>query len=290
MNGQAPTSSAAQRRDRILALAQEAGLADVAALSEQFGVTASTVRRDLARLTAEGLLARTYGGAIALASPVEPSLRHRAAEAPAAKRAIADLAATFVAPGQTVFLDAGSTVAGLARALRGAREDATVVTASLTAVLELGGSGASAGAGAGADHTRLTHHIQLTCLGGTYRPLSNAFVGPLAEAAVERMTFDTAFLSADGVVPEHGLCEADAEQVRLKEQVASRARRVYVLAHAAKLGAAPFHAWLPLRPGWTVLTDAAADPAQLDALRSRGVGVEIGAEVEAEVSRAVPRH
>jgi DeoR/GlpR family transcriptional regulator of sugar metabolism len=115
--------------------------------------------------------------------------------------------------------------------------------------------------------------VHLTCLGGHFRPLSHAFVGPLAEAALERMTFDAVFLGTDGVSPALGICEADAEQIRLKELMARRSHRVYVLAHAAKLGAAPFHAWAPWQPGWTLVTDTSADPALLDALRARDVEV-----------------
>jgi DeoR/GlpR family transcriptional regulator of sugar metabolism len=41
--------------------------------------------------------------------------------------------------------------------------------------------------------------VHVECLGGTLRHLSQGFVGPLAEAALERFTFDRAFLRADGV-------------------------------------------------------------------------------------------
>ncbi|MFJ8752602.1 DeoR/GlpR family DNA-binding transcription regulator [Streptomyces sp. NPDC102441] len=248
------TSAAAHaRRESIVALAQDSGLAGVDELSTRFVVSPSTIRRDLARLTADGRLARTYGGAMAPEAP----LHRRTAQAPEAKRAIAALALTRIAPGGTVLLDAGSTVAALARALRGTGAGVTVATPSLSAVLELGGA----------------EGVHVTCLGGDYRPLSHAFVGPLTEAALERMTFDAAFLGTDGVSPGLGICEAGAEQIRLKELMARRSRRVYVLAHAAKLGAAPFHAWAPWQPGWTLVTDASADPDQVRALRSRGVEV-----------------
>ncbi|MEV0008993.1 DeoR/GlpR family DNA-binding transcription regulator [Streptomyces sp. NPDC051840] len=251
------SASARARRESIVALAQDTGLAGVDELSARFVVSPSTIRRDLALLTADGRLARTYGGAMALTASAETPLHRRTGEATRAKRAIAALAVTRIAPSAAILLDAGSTVAALARALSGAVEGVSVTTPSLSAVLEL----------TGADG------VHVTCLGGHYRPLSHAFVGPLAEAALERMTFDAVFLGTDGVSPEFGICEADAEQIRLKELMARRSHRVYVLAHAAKIGAAPFHAWAPWQPGWTLVTDTAADPAQLDALRERDVEV-----------------
>ncbi|GAA3846937.1 DeoR/GlpR family DNA-binding transcription regulator [Streptomyces phyllanthi] len=246
------------RRDRIVHLATTTGLASVDELSQLFGVTASTIRRDLAKLTTDGRLARTYGGAMALLAHPEASLRQRIGEAFEAKRAIAGWAAEQVRPGETLLLDAGSTVGALAHELRTAK-DVTVATTGLTALQAL------------AD----VETVHVECLGGTLRPLSQGFVGPLTEAALERMTFDRVFLGTDGIAPELGICEADLRQTRLKELMAARADHVYVLAHAAKVGRRPFHAWTPLREGWTLVTDDDADAGVLDALRARGVTVVV---------------
>jgi len=242
------------RRDRIVQLATTTGLTSVDELSQLFGVTASTIRRDLAKLTTDGRLARTYGGAMALSAHPEASLRQRTGEAFEAKRAIARWAAAQIQPGETLLLDAGSTVGALAHELRTAK-NVTVATTGLTALQEL------------AD----VQNVHVECLGGTLRPLSQGFVGPLTEAALERLTFDRVFLGTDGVSPEHGICEADLRQTRLKELMARRADHVYVLAHAAKVGRRPFHAWATLPAGWTLVTDDAADPRVLDELHNRGV-------------------
>ncbi|GGZ94947.1 DeoR/GlpR family DNA-binding transcription regulator [Streptomyces bluensis] len=242
------------RRDQIVHLATTTGLASVDELSQLFGVTASTIRRDLAKLTTDGRLARTYGGAMALSAHPEASLRQRTGEAFEAKQAIARWAAEQVRPGETLLLDAGSTVGALAHELRTA-EDVTVATTGLTALQAL------------AD----VETVHVECLGGTLRPLSQGFVGPLTEAALERMTFDRVFLGTDGISPELGICEADLRQTRLKELMAARADHVYVLAHAAKLGRRPFHTWTPLGEDWTLVTDVDADPGVLEALRARGV-------------------
>ena len=124
------------RRDRIVQLATTTGLTSVEELSQLFGVTASTIRRDLAQLTTDGRLARTYGGAMALSAHPEASLRQRAGEAYDAKRAIARWAAAQVQPGETLLLDAGSTVGALAHELRTAK-DVTIATTGLTALQEL---------------------------------------------------------------------------------------------------------------------------------------------------------
>lgn len=241
-----PSRDSQSRREQILTLAASSGAANVEELARRFGVTASTIRRDLARLSQTGRLARTYGGAISLVEHQEHSLRQRLGEEPEAKRAIARWAAGQVAEGDRIYLDAGSSVAALAHELREGPA-VTATTVSLTAISEL------------ADATQ----IEVECLGGHLRRMSQGLVGPITEAALERMTFDAAFLGTDGISAGLGLCEADLDQTRLKELVASRASRVYVLAHGAKVGAAPFHAWARIRGPWTLVTDDSADPQQL---------------------------
>ena len=250
--------STRDRRDQIVRLATEAGLASVEELSQIFGVTPSTIRRDLALLTTDGRLARTYGGAIAVSAHPESSLRQRVGEGFDAKRAIARWAAEVIQTGETILLDAGSTVGALAHELRRA-ELLTVATTGMTALQEL------------AD----VESVHVECLGGTLRPLSQGFVGPLTEAALERMTFDRVFLGTDGVNANGDICEADLRQTRLKELMARRADNVYVLAHAAKLDHRPFHAWARLPLPWTLVTDENAEPRVVDRLRATGIDVVV---------------
>lgn len=249
-----PVLSSRRRREEIVRLAETSGLASVTDLAERFRVSASTIRRDLALLESSERLTRTYGGAMAVPGRSEPPLQRRIGEAFAEKVAIARWAAQQVEPGDSLALDAGSTVAALAHQLRD-HTGLTVATPSLTVLSELSGA------------EGLTVH----CLGGTMRPVSQALVGPIAENALERMSFDRAFLGADSVDAERGICEADQAQTRLKELMAQRCTHVYVLAHAAKLGRRPFHAWTRLSPGWTLVTTGSGP--EVEPFRERGIRV-----------------
>ncbi|MEU2198576.1 DeoR/GlpR family DNA-binding transcription regulator [Isoptericola sp. NPDC019482] len=248
--------NARNRREEIVRLARTRGVLSVESLSETLGVTASTIRRDLARLTADGALARTYGGVMAMTPHPESGLAERSEQATAAKRAIGDWCAAQVTAGETVLLDAGTTSAQVARALRGTTP-LDAVTVGLTPLGQLSG----------------VDGIEVTLLGGRLRDISQGFVGPLTEAALERLTFDAVFLGADAVTAEDGVCEATLEQTRLKELMARRAARVYVVAHAEKLGKRPFHAWAALAPGWTLVTDDGATDAQVAPFEARGITV-----------------
>lgn len=253
-----PSAATISRRSEIVDLARVEGLANVDALASRFEVSPSTIRRDLAILTAEGRMARTYGGAIPISAHSETTLPQRLGEAHAAKVAIGRWAAGRIAVDDTVLLDVGSTVGALATALRDA-DRLTVLTASLTVVGEL----------AEADG------VVVECLGGRLRPVSQGFLGPLTEAALERVSADAVFLGTDGVSDLGEICEADLQQVRLKELMVRRAERVYVLAHGAKVGLRPFHAWYRLPLPWTLVTDATAPPERLAALRAAGVDVVV---------------
>lgn len=257
--------SAKNRREEIYHLAVTSGLTSVEELSKYFGVTASTIRRDLALLDSQGKLARTYGGAMALGAHAEPSLRQRTGEAFEQKQAIAQWAAKQVLPGEHIMLDGGSTVGALAHSLRNF-ENLIVTTPGLNTLSELADSPG----------------IEVECLGGRLRRLSQSFVGPLAEAMLERMSFDRVFLGADAVTAEDGICEADHDQIRLKELMARRGDHVYVLADSSKLGIRPFHAWARLRLPWTLVTDSGATEQMTARFVDAGITVET-----VEISQAI---
>ena len=246
----------ARRQEEIIHLATTTGLPSVEDLSVEFSVPPSAIRRDPATLERPGRRARASSEETVRRSHARDPVRQRAGNTSGAERGIARWAAQQVRSGETVLLDMGSTVAALARQLRTAR-DLTVATASLAVLQELSWA----------------ESIHVECLGGTLRSVSNGFVGPLAEAALERMTFDRAFLGADGVTAEDGICAVDLQQTRFKELVARRADRTYVLVLSAALGRRPFHAWAPLPPGWTLVTDESADPASLAPFRAHDADV-----------------
>lgn len=249
-----PVLSSRRRREEIVRLAETTMLANVTDMAERFRVSASTIRRDLAALESTGRLTRTYGGAMAAPSDSEPPLQQRIGDALAEKLAIARAAAQEIEPGESIVLDAGSTCAALARELRD-RSDLTVTTTSLTVLGELLGA----------------EGVSVQCLGGSLRTVSQALVGPIAENGLDRMSFDRAFLGADSIDAQRGICEADLAQSRLKELIAQRCNHVYLVAHAAKLGRRPYHAWTPLSPGWTLITTGTA--SQTADFSKRGIRV-----------------
>lgn len=243
-----------ERRARLLE-ALGLGEIDVDDLARRFGVSASTVRRDLQHLSDTKTVRRTYGGAILAAAMPETTLDQRLAINGPEKQAIARAALALIADGETLILDAGSTVTAFGRLLIDRR--LRIITNNLALLPCLAQAPG----------------IDLFVLGGSLRATSMSTVGPLAVEALQRMTADRTVMSADGVVAGRGLCEASLDQVALKSVMIAQARETIVLANAGKLGRAEQMAWAPLPRRWTLVTDATVPADERRHLAEAGASI-----------------
>src|SRR5215475_4069853 len=105
------------RLDEIMKRLAGNGSVNVTDISDELGVSTATVRRDLALLERQRLLARTHGGAVAQGVAYELPLRYKGGRYKAEKLRIAREAATRVSQGQCVGLTGGTTTTEVARAL-----------------------------------------------------------------------------------------------------------------------------------------------------------------------------
>jgi DeoR/GlpR family transcriptional regulator of sugar metabolism len=208
------------RKQAILAALQRDGQVIAKTLSEAFGISEDTVRRDLRELAAEGLLQRVHGGALP-GSPATGDLAQRQRIGTDAKSAIARKAAQLVLPGQVVILDGGTTTVQLARQLP-ATLRATVITHSPSVAVEL------------VDHAG----IEVILIGGRLFKHSMVAVGAAAIEAIGHIRADVYFMGVTGVHPTAGLSTGDLEEAYVKRALASRAAEVVVLASAEKINAA----------------------------------------------------
>ena len=229
---------AKERQAWILAELHRHGRVEVGALAEALEVSEDTVRRDLRSLAAEGHLQKTHGGAVVL-DPAHMSRAARADVAAEAKRSIAAAAAPLVQPGQTLMLDAGSTVLALAHAL--SVRPLTVVTNCLDVALVFDAD------------PDVTLHLS----GGEWNRRSRYLTGPVAVAAVGRYRADWTFLGACALHPEVGATSVDARDAELKVAMAAAALRVVVLADSTKHATVAPHLVCPPEAIDVLVTDAA---------------------------------
>lgn len=256
---------AGERRRRILERLSADERAEVAELASTFGVSASTIRRDLQLLAEDGAVQRMRGGALPL-SRFEPTFGEKETAYRAQKAAIARAAAALVQPGQTIFLDAGTTTLALARALR-ARSDITVASNSVPVAVEL------------------AHRLQLVLTGGSVKESTLALVGPLAERAIEQMHVDIAFLGMNGVSETAGLTTPTWDEAATKSRMIAAARQAVILVDSSKLGAVTFARVAGLDEVDLLITDDGAPAATVEALRAAGLEVEIAPSNPATTDR-----
>jgi DeoR/GlpR family transcriptional regulator of sugar metabolism len=214
---------APQRWDNLRALIRDRGVIRIEDLCRQLKVSPATVRRDLDQLEQSGAIRRVHGGAVSVESRMdEPVFADKTSLAAREKRRIAEAALAFVEPGDTIYLDGGSTVLELARLLRD-RTNVTVVTNSLYAAHELAGRGP-----------------RLMVIGGELRRLSQTMVGPLTRLILHELHLDKAFMGTIGFTLKEGLTTTDPGEAFTKELVMGQARQVIVLADSSKAGKLSF--------------------------------------------------
>lgn len=248
----APVRAKTQRRhDRVLELVNQ-HISDVETLAVQLGVSPSTVRRDLVFLQKRGEVERTYGGAIpAIPRLKEPTFTASLGVAVEEKEAIAKLAVRQIQPGDSVFLDAGTTCLAVAKRLIGQGER-RVVTRGLEAAVML----------------RNDPDIEVIVTGGNVHPASHGLVGAMTLHTLARVWVDVAVLGADVICPIRGLGEPTLEEIAAKELAATISARQLLVADYRKFEPKTTGAWMPLDHHCTVITDHRVKEATLDEWRA----------------------
>lgn len=254
-------TSAAQRRESILErLRSNGGSIHVEDLSRHFGVSVATVRRDLDYLGQNGLITRTYGGAVIGNIRAEQTLREREVSNAAAKDAIARAAAELVQPGSTVLLDAGTTTGQLSRYLSRI-PGLTVLTNGLNAL--------NVFAEADTD-------VHAIALGGSLRPTNQSTIGAIAESVVRSVYADIAFIGTDCLDARRGISSRTVEQNSLKTLMMLHSRRSVVLADSSKLNSDWSTYWATLPQGCSIITDDAAGDDAIEPFRKlQGVDLSV---------------
>ncbi len=236
-----------RRRDEVASLLSQFRYLPVSELCRRLKISEATARRDLAALERERRITRTYGGALSDYNANFPSFRQRQATNAAAKRQIGRAARDLLKPGQTCYLDGGTTPFAVAEALReNPVSPLTVVTCNIPC----------------AELLAPVEALQIYLIGGRFLARQSVLLGDAARRSLGHWHIDVAFLGAEGLTTE-GFWNSQEEIIRLQRAAARRAHRVILCADAPKLSQrTPFFV-LPWSHSVALLSDAT--PAQLRA-------------------------
>lgn len=248
------------RRERIARLVADEGDVTVEVLSDLFDVSVETVRRDLTKLEDEGVLRKVHGGARALPERqklhVEGTFEARMQEERAAKEAIAAKLPSIVQPGETIFLDTGSTTLIACPVLREI-EDLTVITNSLANAESLSEGGKT----------------RVFLLGGAFSRGNSQTVGAMVFEQIARFRADHAILTPAGIDARAGVMDADPEEAEIARHMIKSSQSVTFLTTPSKFGRhAAFHV-CGLEKVHTVLGADQPDAELAEALTAAGVAL-----------------
>ncbi|MDT8878818.1 DeoR/GlpR family DNA-binding transcription regulator [Halomonas saccharevitans] len=184
------------------------------------GVSAMTIRRDLA--AAESGLQLMGGHLVRSDDPRYAPVYDLDAQQDrhaAAKRRLCRRALERIAPGDTLFIDCGTTLMPLAAGLPH-DQSLTVVTYALNV----------------AEAVSLLPGVRLILLGGLYHGSSRSFADDEVDAAIRRLGINQAFLSAAGVHERQGLSCFHFHEVAPKQAAIATAARRLLVVDESKLG------------------------------------------------------
>jgi DeoR family transcriptional regulator, fructose operon transcriptional repressor len=252
----------AGRKAQLAAYVAEAGQVTVGELAERFGVSIDTVRRDLDQLSGDGVLVRTYGGAVSLStiSRTDRAVDQRLSLQEQEKEKIAALAATLVQDGSTIMINGGTTTLALARELRQHR-DLTVATNNLLVPAALAP----------------TAIRDIYFFGGAVRSLTLATIGPVSFRATGGaeldISCDLALIGVGAVSADAGYTTSNLAEAAMMQEMISRAARVAILADSSKFGRRLFAQVSELSAADYLITDTMPPPDLRGALTSSEVEV-----------------
>jgi DeoR family fructose operon transcriptional repressor len=222
-----------------------------------FNVSEATIRRDLGKLAQQGLLRKTYGGAMVkegghswgtLEAGPDPFLE--------AKRRFGRATAELIEDGDTISLQAGSTTLQVARCLAG-RSSLTVLTNDIDIAHELSKSPG----------------IRVNLSGGILREGTRILVGPLAEQAISQFHVDKAILGVSAISLTEGLTNIDLLDAQIKTAMIKGADEVIVVADHSKLGKVHFAKVAPIIAMDRLVMDDGVSPEDIKAFEAKGVEV-----------------
>lgn len=203
------------REEEIISIVSQKKKIEVNELSKLLNVSKVTIRKDLDRLEARGLLHRQHG--FALLNNMD-DINYRLAQNYDLKRKIALEASKLVTDGEVIMIESGSTCALLAEELAFNRNDITIITNSCFI----------------ASYVRKADSVKVILIGGEYQKESQVNVGPLVKQVISEFYVDKLFVGIDGFDRRRGFTGSDITRCDTTRTLATAAQQTIVLTDSSK--------------------------------------------------------
>ena len=239
------------RHAEMLAMIRERQEVLVDELSETFGISTMTVRRDLQALEEQGKISRFHGGASVDVRQVAADEKD---EVEICRRLIARRAAALVESGDSLLINGSNTALGLLDHLAGKRVSVFTNNSQVCG-------------------RKYPPQIDLQLSGGSFRGQTHILTGDLAMRNLMDMRADKAFLGCTGISPDGEILCGIPSELGINETMIEHAAAYFILADYTKIGKAGTYASFHLEKKGTVITDWNAPLDVVDQLRAIGMQV-----------------
>lgn len=241
---------ALERRNLIYEKLQIDKKVVVGELSQLYNVSEETIRRDLDKLEREGLVIKSYGGAVLNENTnIDLPFNIRKKHNVSGKQKIAELIAGLVESGEHIMLDPSSTAVFIAKALK-KKEKLTVVTNSIEVMLEL------------VDVTGWN----VISPGGNIRNGILAMVGPKAIEGIGTYSVEKAIISCKAFDLERGFSDSSEDFAYAKQMMLRSAKERILAVDSSKFGNTAFCKVGDLKDIDVIVTDKKPDRDMLKVL------------------------
>lgn len=207
-----------KRYEIIVDCVRADGRVSVEKLADRLDASRETIRRDLTRLSDRGLVKKVHGGAVRPSLNIEGQFDKRMNENVAAKRAVAAAAMSLFEPGETLFVDTGSTTVFFAEQLAQIG-GFTIATNSVVIAATLAGS---------------EKRSSVFLLGGEFNADNRQTAGEVALSHIRDLRARTAVLTVGAIHPTAGVMDFNIEEAQVAHAMVEQAERVVVLADSSK--------------------------------------------------------
>ena len=227
----------------------------VSKLSEKFDVTEETIRRDLEKLEKEGLVTRTYGGAILNTDGKNEDKKFikREIENEELKNIIASKALNYVTSGVTLAADSSTTVTEVLSLIKD-REDITVITNSVEGLIELSDS-----------------DVNVVSTGGILKRNLKSLQGSIAKSTILNYNVDIAFLSCKAIDMKKGIMDSNEAESELKKLMKKQADKTILLIDHTKFNKSSFIKVFDFKDIDMVITDEKPNEEWIEYLKKNKV-------------------
>lgn len=244
-----------ERQITILDSLMKAGAVLVSDLASSLSVSEVTIRKDLTELEQKGKLYRSHGKAI-LINPFTHRFPSGANDFghTQAKLMIGMEAAKLIEPGDSIAMDAGSTVEALAQNIK-IEGRLNVVSSSLRVSELLSGY----------------DNVEVMQIGGLVRRDKLSVVGVTSERAIKNCSFSKFFLGVEGIDPDFGISTSDIREADLNRVMMEAAEKTIVLADSSSFGKRGFAKICDIPSVDMIITDDHIEPSICNRIEARGV-------------------